>query len=640
MASKQPPSDESSMEWTTVKYTKLGSADSNLKRKSEELLPPIPVGKVGKNHEIKTDIASAKKRRDPPAINTYPSTHKGPAFVSASFDKNEVKQRNSQNALLLAKALNKINQGVEEIKPEGFGKFSIKFKSAMEANQFVKAEKPELKGVNTFIPKYRTTRRGIIKGFSTDCEIDDILKFTDSPVPIIDARRLNRRVRDSQNEKWTWVPRYNAIRKDRLLGKGGGIAIFIAKGLKYKVLNSIEHKDAKTEFCCVQLLNTQVKIVIAACYRPPHGRLSTSHWDTFVQDIEDIGPYLIMGDLNAHHTEWNCSKEDGPGRNLLQVIDDHNIDILNHNLSSHYDPRNNSSNNLDLILAPRSLSDSLYITQEEDPLGSDHYPLFITFSTARHYYTKETNKLSSIRTDWNKYSNLMDQYTESLPCLGETTGLVNYTRFTDCMRESIYESTPRRKLVNSYRQRNPVPWWDPDCDREVRLRKALFKKWKHQSSSVNWQNYKRQVAATKKLLQKKKRDNFRNFAATLSHRTSISHLWKHIKILKNKWTLTRSTEDIGSDTINLHKQLAVDKISPPWVPVNPTINLTVSSNPFLDSPFNFVEFNAAIERANPKSSPGPDGLDYQMLKHLSTKSRLYLLDIFNDIFQNKRLPEE
>ncbi|XP_076658359.1 uncharacterized protein LOC143362245 [Halictus rubicundus] len=151
------------------------------------------------------DTISNKRKREN-IINQYPASHRGPAYVTAIFNNSARKPRNSQNALMLAKILNKSHEGVEEIKNEGYGKFNIKFKTGNHANQFVKTENKDLQEIKVFIPKFRITRKGLIKGFSTDCEIGDIKKYTDSPVPILEARRLNRKTRNLQTGLWEWKP--------------------------------------------------------------------------------------------------------------------------------------------------------------------------------------------------------------------------------------------------------------------------------------------------------------------------------------------------------------------------------------------------------------------------------------------------
>ncbi|CAK9828030.1 RNA-directed DNA polymerase from mobile element jockey [Anthophora retusa] len=87
-------------------------------------------------------------------------------------------------------------------------------------------------------------------------------------------------------------------------------------------------------------------------------------------------------------------------------------------------------------------------------------------------------------------------------------------------------------------------------------------------------------------------------------------------------------------------QEAISKIFPSWVPergytVPPDIN-----EPFLDDRFSALEFNHAIKEIKDKAAPGPDCIDNMMIKHLSNRIRLLLLDIFNELYTKHVVPTE
>lgn len=53
--------------------------------------------------------------------------------------------------------------------------------------------------------------------------------------------------------------------------------------------------------------------------------------------------------------------------------------------------------------------------------------------------------------------------------------------------------------------------------------------------------------------------------------------------------------------------------------------------------FSFAELDAALSECQ-GSSPGPDGIHYDMIKNLPLIGKIELLKIYNDIFQNKKFP--
>ena len=107
--------------------------------------------------------------------------------------------------------------------------------------------------------------------------------------------------------------------------------------------------------------------------------------------------------------------------------------------------------------------------------------------------------------------------------------------------------------------------------------------------------------------------------------------------MKNKWVKITPTH---SPTNLLNHEIiktALDKISPPWASTNPSIIPPCSDNEFLTPPL-VTPFNTALVKKNDKSSPGLDGIDYDIIKRLQIKYHLLLLDIYNKMFETKNYP--
>lgn len=62
-------------------------------------------------------------------------------------------------------------------------------------------------------------------------------------------------------------------------------------------------------------------------------------------------------------------------------------------------------------------------------------------------------------------------------------------------------------------------------------------------------------------------------------------------------------------------------------------------NEIFYAPFSFPKFNAALDPKRTKSAAGMNGIDYEILKRLPFKYRLFLLNIFNDIHYDRKYPE-
>ena len=171
-----------------------------------------------------------------------------------------------------------------------------------------------------------------------------------------------------------------------------------------------------------------------------------------------------------------------------------------------------------------------------------------------------------------------------------------------------------------------------------RLRRAAFKKWDFSHDPKDRTEYKKSVAIAKRTFKTKKKEYFKKFASTLNSRSNQSFVWNKCKILQNSLTKTDKfgIKEHLQNNENLH--LALNKICPPWVPTDPDFLPPSTPNPFFDAPYTFTEFNVALENKNTKSSPGIDGIDFQVLQALPIKLKLLLLDILNEMFSENRYP--
>ncbi|KAL3290476.1 hypothetical protein HHI36_023817 [Cryptolaemus montrouzieri] len=87
-----------------------------------------------------------------------------------------------------------------------------------------------------------------------------------------------------------------------------------------------------------------------------------------------------------------------------------------------------------------------------------------------------------------------------------------YGFFENLLTKAISISTLKRKSHNLEMKRNPVAWWDEECNRMKRLRRASFKRWQHCETLDNLMKYKDACALANKIFNKKKIENFKIFA--------------------------------------------------------------------------------------------------------------------------------
>ncbi|CAK9813872.1 RNA-directed DNA polymerase from mobile element jockey [Anthophora plagiata] len=402
---------------------------------------------------------------------------------------------------------------------------------------------------------------------------------------------------------------------------------------------SIPTPDDSTELIAVEIVNVQPTITIAACYKPPSETLRLQKWNQLIENLQSRDNFVLMGDFNAKHATWNCNKNNPTSNNLHALIEFNDIFLHNTETTTRIGQSVQFDSNIDLVLSSMNIAHLITTRQHDDPLTSDHMPVEITISLQKLTYSHRSNRISTTRTDWEKFLVVFDSYWNYFISHDFTSLNLEqrYDTFLQKMEKAVIDCTPAKKTTRNKSYPQPATWWNADCSRAVRLRKAAFKKWRHTLKFTDWDIYKKQTAICKKVLKKSKVNSFRTFVEGLTAHTDTTYFWEKIRNFKTKWTTdTPKSTNISEQQKAL--KTAIDKLSPPWVGERPIQITTNSKDNFLDSPFNLTELNYTIHTTNSRSAPGPDKIEYNMIKNLSTKSRLLLLDILNEYFTSGQIP--
>lgn len=394
------------------------------------------------------------------------------------------------------------------------------------------------------------------------------------------------------------IPGFTTIRKDRSQGKGGGIMFLTRKSLDIVELKLNNSANNTVEICGIRVENISPQLNIVACYRPPNNNLSAEEWDNIVNHVKNSHS-ILLGDFNAHHQTWNCASNDTNGNRFLNSIDKNDLFIHNTKSNSRIDFNLGTKSNIDLVLSTMDLVDKITTTAYDETHGSDHLPILTILSTTKNSYEKKNFKIKSTRTNWGGFlKTLTDNFSKFLESkYNNSLPSAKYQIFTTEVSSAIIANTPKKQnknTLNKNKHKNPVIWWDPECDRVLRLRKAALKKWEYSKKLDDYIGYKKQVAIAKKTLKQKKKESFNAFAQSLNFHTNCSHVWNTAKIFKNRWAnITPTTCMIPNKKEKL--DLALDKLSPSWVPTNPDWLPQCIQNTFLSKHFEFSEFNIALD---------------------------------------------
>ena len=374
---------------------------------------------------------------------------------------------------------------------------------------------------------------------------------------------------------------------------GGGIVLLIRKNIAYKEIDNLATPNLSVELCGLRITNTNPALNIYVCYRVPGDTLSQEQWEVVFSNFDLRCNNVFLGDFNAHHELWNCRKTDLNGKYLLECVKKAKFFIHNTDMITHIDKT--SKSNLDLVITSSNLKDRVETQAHCDTGGSDHYPIYIQINTQKSYYLRKSFKIRSIRTDWQIVSVELDKayshFLSSDYC--DLPPNKKYDTYVKIISDSIKNNTPTKKVVNIKTHRNPVPWWDEECQEIKDLRNKAFKTWERNKDEKDFIEFKRLRALARRIFKNKKRESFKRFTESLHSHTDIKYVWNTSKILKNKWV--KVTPSHFSENLQMENRIkAIDKICPPGAPTNPDYLPTCQENEFLESEFTYAEFNLAL----------------------------------------------
>jgi len=126
---------------------------------------------------------------------------------------------------------------------------------------------------------------------------------------------------------------FKTIRKDITVSNQRGICILVRENLAFSTLDLNAFDHSTLEALGIVLHCDNELIAIINIYRHPNQNTPFTAMDQLYSAmLNKYNKVIFTGDFNAHHSWWGCEYEDPAGRILAQIIDTHDLVILNDKL--------------------------------------------------------------------------------------------------------------------------------------------------------------------------------------------------------------------------------------------------------------------------------------------------------------------
>lgn len=412
---------------------------------------------------------------------------------------------------------------------------------------------------------------------------------------------------------------YTLIRNDRL-GRGGGVAFYLQKSLKAKIVLKSE-PGSLIEFLFIELMLASGKILLGIIYNPPRTNNKVGLLEDVLYDITSgYERIALLGDFNINDLVYSAERE-----RFRSLLDSLSLFPLSTGPTCH-SPIASASSLVDYMILNGDFVSTCH-GQLSVPSISEHDLLYFAFEARR----KRTNLNHRFYYDYGNANDEMvlqeafqlDWNSIYLHTSSDTKVQILNNNF-DILREKCI---PKRKIFFNDRGET---WYNAaliNLDQELT---RAYNLWKRTRSAED----RRTFCTLRNKLNSKKRNHRYHFYRRKFQQTNGQGRGFH-RNFKGLWRDGTSVEDsvpFSPDEINKHfTSISLPEVSIPLaLDKNPDTNFSFRS---VDEEELFMAIRSIKSRAR-----GVDDIDLSMIKILLPIIFPFLLHIFNYILMSCDFP--
>lgn len=285
---------------------------------------------------------------------------------------------------------------------------------------------------------------------------------------------------------------------------------------------SYEIIDSQYEIvsCRIRLTNN-TGISIASVYLPSPPFNVTQQ--PLLQTFRQMGtPRMILGDFNAHGTDWGCHYNDRRSQILSNIFDVCDLSILNTGEITRIAAPPAECSAIDMSLCSSNIALQCTWRTSDCPSRSDHLPIIVEYRKRPELMTRTTPMRSlSKHIDWSAFQTALTERLTMSPNESWTyDDLMSTVKqcATDAQTIPLSPSRTSRRGVAK-------DWWNADLQTKYNAKKVAFGQFRRNGGQVEYLAYKNAKAAFKRARRFSKRESWRNFCSSLNSTTSLPTLY-------------------------------------------------------------------------------------------------------------------
>ena len=446
---------------------------------------------------------------------------------------------------------------------------------------------------------------------------------------------------------------YNKNRTD-CKAASGGVCILIKNNLysePFILSTNIEAIAAKV------LINNKM-ITICNIYLSNRYQINSNQIENLIAELPPN--FILLGDFNSHNTIWGSVKTDKRGEIIEEVINNHDIVLLNDLSPTHFNIPTGKTSAIDLTLCSNNIATSVEWQALDLLYGSDHFPILTSFNHTMPNNQPQVNKWKFHKADWVEYKKIINLEINEVNKMISNSILegnidINAitTNLCKIIEKAANQSIPKTSGI--FKSRKHTPWWNQECEDAIKNSKKAYNRYKKQNTLENQIEFKRLKATAKRIIKENKKSSWIEYLQTMNLQTPIKDVWKKIKsiegnhfqpittIIENNHIINKPheiantfAETFAANSSDKHYSEEFLKFKNSIPPLANTDNEDNEND--LNKKFEIEELKSVL-LSSKNSSPGPDSIPNILLKELPDSALKTLLDMYNIIYTKKLFPD-
>lgn len=421
----------------------------------------------------------------------------------------------------------------------------------------------------------------------------------------------------------------------------GGVAFLISNRIPSNTLTL----NTNLQAIAAQIHIGQL-ITICNIYLPPNETINQELLENLINQLPT--PLLIFGDFNAHSSIWGSRDTNPRGRMIENFIADNCLCLLNNGDHTYFHEPSKTYHTLDLALCSASILPFFHFWVGNDLRGSDHFPICLSHCTRNSNLNSRLPHFITKAADWSAFGNLATITNDMVN--GDIDQVIS--NITNKIIHAAERAIPKS---SSLPRKVSRPWWTDECRNFKKKQQKAWGYFRRYPTDNNYISYKRARAEYRKIRRKCQRESWIRYVSSITASTPSKTLWNRVKramglysdfhvstIIDNGQTFA-DLHDITNAIANSLSTISnANNYPDSFLKYKRTaesqpLNFATGSDLPYNSPFTINELIYHLKKAT-NTSPGPDHITYDMLKHLSRSSILNLLKIYNRIWEERIFP--